>query len=194
MGRTRDLIVDAAAEVLRERGLTRATTKEIARAAGLSEAALYKHFPAKIDIFIAVLKERTPGHLVEVLEGLPQRVGSGSVTAHLTEVARVAIMFYLATFPIAASVVAEKELLAAYRRELADRGAGPGAPLHALTAYLTAERAAGRISTEPEPAARLLLGGCLQYAFLAQFAGERPADRTVSRWASGLVKTLAGGL
>src|ERR1700733_13336135 len=57
---TRDRILDAAAHVMRTRGFARTTTKEIARAAGYSEATLYKHFLDKTDLFLAVLKERLP--------------------------------------------------------------------------------------------------------------------------------------
>ncbi len=57
---TRDRILDAATHVMRTRGFARTTTKEIARAAGYSEATLYKHFQDKTDLFLAVLKERLP--------------------------------------------------------------------------------------------------------------------------------------
>ena len=57
---TRDRILDAAAHVMRTLGFARTTTKEIARAAGYSEATLYKHFQDKTDLFLAVLKERLP--------------------------------------------------------------------------------------------------------------------------------------
>jgi AcrR family transcriptional regulator len=40
-------ILDAAHELMLTLGLARTTTKEIARAAGCSEAALYKHFASK---------------------------------------------------------------------------------------------------------------------------------------------------
>ena len=60
MADTRDRILDAAAHVMRTRGFARTTTKEIARAAGYSEATLYKHFQDKTDLFLAVLKERLP--------------------------------------------------------------------------------------------------------------------------------------
>ena len=53
-------IVDAAHELMLTIGLARATTKEIAKAAGCSEAALYKHFASKEDLFVTVLKERLP--------------------------------------------------------------------------------------------------------------------------------------
>ncbi|MFF7247244.1 helix-turn-helix domain-containing protein [Embleya sp. NPDC008237] len=45
---------------MRTLGLARTTTKEIARAAGCSEAALYKHFTGKEELFVAVLQERLP--------------------------------------------------------------------------------------------------------------------------------------
>ncbi|MFI1382255.1 TetR/AcrR family transcriptional regulator [Embleya sp. NPDC020886] len=57
---TRQRILDAAEHLMRTLGLARTTTKEIARAAGCSEAALYKHFTGKEELFVAVLQERLP--------------------------------------------------------------------------------------------------------------------------------------
>lgn len=54
-------ILDAAHELMLTVGLARATTKEIARAAGCSEAALYKYFDTKEELFVRVLAERLPG-------------------------------------------------------------------------------------------------------------------------------------
>src|SRR4029453_8294230 len=51
-------ILDSAMHVMHARGLARTTTREIAQAAGLSEAALYRHFTVKSDIFLCVLAER----------------------------------------------------------------------------------------------------------------------------------------
>ncbi len=58
---TRDVILDAAAGILRERGLANTTTRQIAAAAGYSEATLYKHFADKADLLLAVLRERSTG-------------------------------------------------------------------------------------------------------------------------------------
>lgn len=57
---TRVRLLDAAHHLMLTVGLARATTKEIARAAGCSEAALYKHFASKEELFIQVLTERLP--------------------------------------------------------------------------------------------------------------------------------------
>jgi AcrR family transcriptional regulator len=52
--RTRSLLLDAAEEVFAEKGFTSATLDDIAHAAGYTKGAIYKHFPAKEDLFLAV--------------------------------------------------------------------------------------------------------------------------------------------
>lgn len=47
-------ILDAALRVFAERGFHGATTKELARAAGVSEALMFRHFPTKEDLYIAL--------------------------------------------------------------------------------------------------------------------------------------------
>jgi AcrR family transcriptional regulator len=69
MTTSRDRILDGAVDVMRSRGLARASTKEIARAAGVSEALLYKLFADKTDLLrrqpahrhVALLRRRTHG-------------------------------------------------------------------------------------------------------------------------------------
>ncbi|MDA3629664.1 TetR/AcrR family transcriptional regulator [Saccharopolyspora oryzae] len=168
---TRDRMLDAAAHVMRTRGLARATTKEIAKESGFSEAALYKHFRDKTDLFLAVLQERVPGNLRAMLTDLPDRAGRGELRTALEEVAGVAIEFYAETFPMGASLFSEPALLAAHREALRDRGIGPQAIREALAAYLSAEQRAGALKpdVDPESAAALLLGACFQNAFLTHF-------------------------
>src|ERR1700709_1296434 len=51
---TRSLLLDAAEEVFAEKGFTTATLDDIAHAAGYTKGAIYKHFTAKEDLFLAV--------------------------------------------------------------------------------------------------------------------------------------------
>lgn len=51
---TRSLLLDAAEEVFAERGFIAATLDDIARAAGYTKGAIYKHFATKEDLFLAV--------------------------------------------------------------------------------------------------------------------------------------------
>ncbi|WP_328470643.1 TetR/AcrR family transcriptional regulator [Actinoplanes sp. NBC_00393] len=190
---TRDRIITAAADVIRSHGLARATTKEIARAAGLSEAALYKHFRDKTDLFLAVLGERGPTALSAVLARLPQRAGADPVETVLREVVLAAIDFYEQGFPMAASLFSEPALLAAHRTALQERGAGPHAPSRALAAYLSKEQRLGRLNRDfaPAAAADMLLGACLQRAFLGHF---EPNTEAPEAFASNLLTTLLRGV
>lgn len=53
----RAAVVDAALAVFSTRSYRGATTAEIARAAGVTEPILYRHFPSKRDLFLACLDE-----------------------------------------------------------------------------------------------------------------------------------------
>jgi len=164
---TRERILDAAAAVMREHGVAHATTKQIARTAGYSEALLYKHFHDKEDILLHVLQERMPAFTATAA------AGEGTVEVNLVEVAHSALRFYREGFPMMASMVAQPRLMAVVRGSLAKYGAGPQHPLTALAAYLTDEQALGRVSAAADPAtvAALLLGACFQQAFLRYFSG-----------------------
>jgi len=188
---TRERIVDAAAQVMGTLGLARATTKQIARAAGYSEATLYKHFRDKTELFLAVLGERLPP-LVGLLKRLPEEAGQGEVAERLEQVASQAVRFYERQFPMLASLFAEPALLARHRQALAAVGAGPHRANEALAAYLRAERDLGRIpaSVDPDAGAAMLLGACFQRAFLSAFSGQPIPDTERARLAASLATCL----
>ncbi|AEF37558.1 transcriptional regulatory protein [Mycolicibacter sinensis] len=54
LAHTRSLLLDAAEEVFAEKGFTTATLDDIAQAAGYTKGAIYKHFGAKEELFLAV--------------------------------------------------------------------------------------------------------------------------------------------
>ena len=172
---TRERILDAAARVMREQGVAHATTKEIARAAGCSEALLYRHFDDKQGLFMAVLQERLPRF------ALPDDVvGTSTVEANLVRFVSGLLDFYVGSFPISASIFSSSVLLARHRESIAAKGAGPQTPQLRLQAYLEAERDAGRVRADAdiEAVARLLVGAALYQAFLATFWGENDGGVT----------------
>ncbi|MER7842622.1 TetR/AcrR family transcriptional regulator [Kitasatospora sp. NPDC096077] len=194
---TRARVLDAAARLIGTVGLVKATTKQIAREAGCSEAALYKHFRDKEEIFVRVLRERAP-RLAEAIAELPARAGQGTVREHLEAVVLVAVPFYRQSFPMAGGLLASPELLAAHRRRLDN--AGPHHVSSRLADYLRAERRLGRIAdVDPDATAMLLIGACFHRAFLEVFyAGEGPADvlrpGALEDFARETVRALLGGI
>lgn len=192
---TRERIVEAAERVMRSKGLAQSTTKEIAREAGFSEGAIYKHFKSKEELFICVLTERLPS-FVGILEELPQRAGQETLGGVLNEVADAALAFYGESFPMSASIFSEPGLLARHREEIRRRGTGPQKANEALVAYLDAERKLGRVreDADPEAAAAMLLGACFQRAFFKSYSGEGDVPAQGGSFVEGLVQTLMRSL
>ncbi|MEV5431151.1 helix-turn-helix domain-containing protein [Streptomyces sp. NPDC052701] len=189
----RERVLDAAHHLMLTVGLARATTKEIARAAGCSEAALYKHFVSKEELFIRVLTERLP-QLAPLLHGLTAEPGRGTLVDNLTEIARRAALFYEQSFPIAASLYAQTQLRQRHDDAMRRLGKGPHLPIEDLAGYLRAEQAAGRVSADADTfaAASLLLGACAQRAFAYEASpGGRP---DVDDFARRLARTLLSGI
>jgi AcrR family transcriptional regulator len=67
----RNQILDAAASVFAEKGYHRATTKEIANAAGVSEGTIYNYFANKADLLVSMLTR-----LVELRELTDELAGA----------------------------------------------------------------------------------------------------------------------
>lgn len=197
---TRSRILDAAALLMTSVGLTRTTTKQIAREAGCSEATLYKHFRDQEEIFVRVLRDRAP-RFTDALSRLPGRVGVGEVAEHLEEVTRTGVAFYRQSFPMAASLFASPDLLAAHREKLDLTVSGPQEATQSLATYLREEQGLGRLSQDidPDAAANLLIGACFHRAFLDLFFAPEPPEgllRPASEadFAKETVRALLGGI
>jgi AcrR family transcriptional regulator len=63
----RTQILDAAAQVFAEKGFHRATTKEIAEAADVSEGTIYNYFDAKADLLIGIMTRIAEGMGIDAL-------------------------------------------------------------------------------------------------------------------------------
>src|SRR3981081_3718424 len=121
---TRERILDAAAALMRTHGAAGTTTREIARAANLTEAALYRHFSSKEDLLGHVLAERMP-QFIHVIKDLPNRVGQAPIRQTLEELARVAVAFYEQLAPMLASISSDPALLALHQADSRQNGMGP---------------------------------------------------------------------
>lgn len=188
-GETRQKILEVTERLIQMRGLARVTTREIARATGLSEGALYRHFEHKEEIFMAVVSEHLPA-VVEVLQA--HEAGSGTVTENLAAIAVAMMRYYGHHFPLSAAYLADTELLTRYREVIQKVRGGPHNVFNLIAAYVEEEQQLGRIGREI-PAltiATLLLGPCFQRVFIAQLLGYDPFGKTDQQFADELVQAL----
>jgi AcrR family transcriptional regulator len=58
--RTSRAIIDAAYDLIVERGYAATSMRQIADKAGLALGSIYNHFPSKEEVFVAVIQERHP--------------------------------------------------------------------------------------------------------------------------------------
>ncbi|WP_205717887.1 TetR/AcrR family transcriptional regulator, partial [Actinomadura soli] len=107
----RERILAAAVEVIRARGIVAATTKEIARSAGVSEGSLYNHFANKTALFAAALGEVT-GTARTAMEALHASAGQRTVEENLVRLAADMVRFYGELLPMTGPVLADPELIA----------------------------------------------------------------------------------
>ena len=71
LGRDRQAsLISSAASLFAAKGFTGTTTKAIARAAGVSEALVFKYFPTKRALYTAILAEKAP--LSELLNAVEE--------------------------------------------------------------------------------------------------------------------------
>ena len=176
---------------MRTAGVAGATTREIARSAGLTEAALYRHFKSKEDLLSSVLAERLPV-FIGILQELPSQVGQNTVHGTLRRVAEAAVPFYRKVMPILAAIFGDPNLLARHRVWAQASGLGPQKANAALASYVRAEQQGSRLpaTLDADALTALLLGACFQRAFLDQFLGRESDPAAVAEFAESLVQTL----
>jgi AcrR family transcriptional regulator len=187
----REQLLDAARDVLREKGIMGATTREIARAAGCADGTLYNHFRTREDLFLALF-ERTLPQFRQALAELPLRVGQRNVRSNLEEVLVSGLGFFREVVPIFAAVLSDPALNAGYRARLGAQGRGPHRAYAWFETYLQAEQRINRIGSavDPTATAQQLVAIAFFQAFTERFLGTTPTAAADRRWVSAQVGAL----
>jgi AcrR family transcriptional regulator len=160
---TRERLIDAALEVFLQHGFARATTREIARTAGVAEGTIYRHFVDKHSLFRAVFAFAV-GNLIEELGRLPDLAGRATVRENLRYLLGLLSEIQQRSAPLMASIEADPELARSFAVHLegdADAQSDIAAPLSMTAVYIHAEQDLGRIRSDVDPveAAAVVVAG-----------------------------------
>lgn len=146
-----------------------ASTREIAREAGVADGTLYVHFSDRIELFLAMIDESLPPFIAPIvrLRGL---VGKRSVRANLTEVLDGAVTWHNQLLPLFTAILADPALSQALQKKLATQNRGPHLAIDAIGAYLKAEQKLGRVHPKANvrTSALLLFGASHFWAAVKQ--------------------------
>ncbi len=166
-----DEVLNVARQMFREKGHT-ATTREIAQAAGISEAVLYQRFTNKDELFLAAMAPRAP----DVEELLGPRDPPDDAHAYLRTVIGRLGEYFSDIIPLAVRVMTHPGLgPTALARSQSPR---PSALIHeGLTERLTSLAARKRIATTSTAATARLLVSMAHDWGLAIVFGAVPSPR-----------------
>jgi AcrR family transcriptional regulator len=175
----REAIREATLELLRERGVARLTTRDVADRAGVSEASVYYHYTDKAGLLRAVFE----GGL-ERLEAAA--LGPGDP---LLRFGRELERFLEQALPVLTAAQSDAGLRDALAAHMVANDLGPHRGIQTLTEYLAAGQRAGSVreDLDPEAAAALFVGSCLLRVAHRQFVGRPDAPQL-----PGLEQTVAG--
>ncbi|MFB4283890.1 TetR/AcrR family transcriptional regulator [Nonomuraea sp. MTCD27] len=175
----RQRILDAATQLLRERGLARLTTREIAQAADAAEGSITKNFGGKIGLLIALLSQELPELRAWHKAATPP--GQRPMRTVLVDLLERGIAFYTASLPLMAGAAADQDLFAAYQATNRKHGTGPHPALDQMARYLAECQKAGELPRGTEPyTLALTLCGIAQFEAYTEYVsgpGALPGER-----------------
>jgi len=190
----RQRILDAALALIRERGIGRVTTKEIALAAGAAEGSLFKNFGDKMGLLTELLTQELPENRAWRAVPAEAPPGRGDLAAALTLFMDRAIDFYAAALPLVAGSFADRELLRRQQERNRQRGTGPHLALQASADYLRGWQESGQLDAAADPYAMAvaLCGAALMYAWTDQLAGAGQVPGSRGGLIRALIASVAG--
>ncbi|GAA4978791.1 hypothetical protein GCM10023205_53730 [Yinghuangia aomiensis] len=192
-GRVRDAILAATAELLREQGVARFTTPEVAKRAGVAEGSIFYHFTDRIGLLQATFMAG-----LEPLRSMDRpEVDNTDHARALEQIAKGIEQFLDQAMPVlfaAQSDVRLHDALAAYLNE---ENLGPHRGITLTAAYLAREQQAGRIAADvdTESVAMLLVSSCFLRVGQHQIVGTKhtlPSRKRTIATIVGLLGTPAG--
>jgi AcrR family transcriptional regulator len=169
----RQRILDAALELIRERGIGRVTTKEIASSAGAAEGSLFKNFGDKMGLLAELLAYELPENRAWREVPVIAPPGRGELVPALVLLMGRAIDFFVAALPLVAGSFADRELLRRHQEVNRERQGGPQLAIDGTANYLKGWQEAGYLdpSMDSYAMALSLCGSALIYAYTQHLGG-----------------------
>jgi AcrR family transcriptional regulator len=186
----REAILAAALTLLRERGIARVTSREVAAVAGVSEASVFYHYKDRAGLLQAVFEQGLAPLRDLAADGRLRGAGLHEV---LTRFGTTIERFLDQALPVMAAAQSDVTLRDAMAAYMDQEDLGPHRGVRALGRYLAAEQAAGHVrgGVDPHAVALMFVGACYTRAAQRQMpaqAAELPALEDLIRATEALLR------
>lgn len=189
----RELLIDATEGLVSRGPISAITTRDIARAAEVSDGVLYNYFEDKTALILAALVRRYQRLARRFYEALPE-AGSATVEDNLVAFANGFLDLLVEALPTVAGLLTEPLLLHRLFDEIHHGELGPQHMQARLGDYLREEQRLGRLAAvDVTPAETLLMGSIVIMALSSQF-GPMPDRAALAAGLRPVVATILRGL
>jgi AcrR family transcriptional regulator len=144
---TRERLLRATSQVVRDVGYAQASIRAVAQAAGIAEGTIYRHFPDKASLLLAAVAEQHAPITAWMAE-LPTRAGQGEVVDVLTDCLTRLATLRETVLPLELAMLTGPEFAQRAAASQPDDGTDPPA---LLAEYPTAEQRIGRLRDDVDP-------------------------------------------
>jgi AcrR family transcriptional regulator len=160
----REAILRSALELLRERGISRLTTREVAARAGVSEASVFYHYRDRAGLLRAVFEEGL-GPLIALKDA--GEISGTDRRKVLRRLGEGIVAFLEQAMPVLTAAQSDAELAAKLAEYMRANDLGPHRGVSLLGDYLAALQRDGlvRADIDPEAVASMFVSTCLMRAF-----------------------------
>jgi AcrR family transcriptional regulator len=184
----REEILRATHDLLRERGMAKLTTREVAERAGVSEGSVFYHFEDRFGLLKAVFERSLgPLHLQPLNSGADQDMRTTVTT--MSEGIEKFLNGSLDVMMAAQSDSSLRESLHAYMLE---SDYGPHRGIAGIGAYITAQQKAGivRADVNPMVVASMIVNDTFQRAAIPKLVGNRKGIQSRKAFVDSLMAML----
>jgi AcrR family transcriptional regulator len=189
----RELLIDATEGLISRGPISAITTRDIARAAEVSDGVLYNYFDDKTALMLAALVRRYERLARRFYDSLPE-AGTATVEDNIVAFGSGLLDLLVEAMPTIAGLLTEPILLHRLFAEIHSGELSPQYMQARLGDYLREEQRLGRLAAfDVAPAETLLMGSVIAMALSSQF-GPMPDHAALAAELRPIVATILRGL
>jgi AcrR family transcriptional regulator len=175
----REAILETTLSLIADVGVSRLTTKQIARVGGFSEASIYYHFADKAALLEGAILEGVLAPFQEFAAAFAERAPDGDVDEMLVEFATALTAFWERILPLLSAMQSDADLRERFQQRVNALDLGPHRGIRLVAGLLSRAQEQGRIrgDVHAPSIAMLLCSTCYLTGYQRHMLGAKARRR-----------------